>query len=70
MPDRSYSVSDIQDYFDYIIKIHETVADNPPVQIYTNKINNRIVLKLELLSSETIKFLGKTKKDVDQIRTC
>ena len=36
-PDGSYSVSDIQDYFEYIIKKHETVADNPPVQIYVNK---------------------------------
>ena len=45
LPDRSYSISDIQDYFEYIIKIHETIADNPPVQIYVNKIKNRIVLK-------------------------
>ena len=28
----SYSVSDIQDYFEYIIKKHETIADNPPVK--------------------------------------
>ena len=28
LPDRSYSVSDIQDYFEYIIKKHETIADN------------------------------------------
>ena len=54
--DGSYSVSDIQDYFEYIIKKHETMADNPPVQIYVNKIKNSIVLKiktgykLELLS--------------------
>ena len=33
LPDGSYSVSDIQDYFEYIIKKHETTADNPPVQI-------------------------------------
>ena len=38
LPGRSYSVSDIQDYFKYIIKKHETIADNPPVQIYVNKI--------------------------------
>ena len=30
LPDGSYSVSDIQDYFEYIIKRHETIADNPP----------------------------------------
>ena len=37
LSDGSYSVSDIQDYFEYIIKKHETIADNPPVQIYVNK---------------------------------
>ena len=35
--DRSYSVSDIQDYFDYIIKKHETVADYASIMIYVNK---------------------------------
>ena len=30
LPDRSYSVSDILDYFDYIIKNHKTLTDNPP----------------------------------------
>ena len=29
LPDGSYSVSDIQDYFQYIFKKHKTVADNP-----------------------------------------
>ena len=37
LPDVSYFVSDIQDYFEYIIKKRETIADNPPVQIYVNK---------------------------------
>ena len=37
LPDGSYSVSDIQDCFEYIIKKHEIIADNPPVQIYVNK---------------------------------
>ena len=31
LPDGLNSVSDIQDYFEYIIKKHETIADNPPV---------------------------------------
>ena len=67
-PDGSYSVSDIQDYFEYIIKKHETIADNPPVQIYANKITNRTVFKiktgykLELLSDETMQLLGSSKK--------
>ena len=38
LPDGSYSVSDIPDYFEYIIKKHETIVDNPNVQIYVNKI--------------------------------
>ena len=41
LPGGSYSVSDIQDYFEYIIKKHETIADNPPVQIYLNKIKKQ-----------------------------
>ena len=32
LPDGSYSVSDIQNYFEYIIKKHETIADNTPVK--------------------------------------
>ena len=72
LPDGSYSVSDIQDYFECIIKKHETIADNPPAQIYVNKIKNRIVseiktgYKLELLTEETMQLLGSLKKDVDQ----
>ena len=72
LPDGSYSVSDIQDYLEYIIKKHETIAKSYPVQIYVNKIKNRVVLKikagykLELLSTETMKVLGNTRKDVHQ----
>ena len=47
LSDGSYSVSDIQDYFEYIIKKHETFADNPPEHIYVNKIKNRIVFKIK-----------------------
>ena len=68
LPDGSYSVSNIQDYFEYILKKHGEDVDKPPVQIYVNKIENRITLKikngysLELLSSETMKLLGSTEK--------
>ena len=34
LPDESYSLSDIQDCFKYVIKNHETVTDNPPIKIY------------------------------------
>ena len=72
MSDGSYWISNIQDYFEFIIKKHETLTENSPVQIYINRIKSRIVFKiktgykLELLSSETMKLLGSTKKDVDQ----
>ena len=47
LSDGSYSIADIQDYFEYIIKKHETIADNPRVQIYVNKLKNRIVFKIK-----------------------
>ena len=45
LPDESYSVLDIQDYFEYIVKKHEAVAENRPIRIYTNKIKNCVVIK-------------------------
>ena len=71
LPDGSYSIADIQDYFDFIIRKHETLTENRPIQIYPNTSKNRIVFKikagykLELLTPETMKLLGSTKKDVD-----
>ena len=38
LPDGSYSIADIQDYFEFIIKKYETLSENPAVQIYPNKI--------------------------------
>ena len=32
LPDDSYSIVDIQDYFEFIIKRHETLTENKPVQ--------------------------------------
>ena len=72
LPDGSYYVSNIQDYFEYIIKKHEIVADNPLVQTYVNNIKIRIIFKiktgykLELLTKETMQLLGSSKKDIDQ----
>ena len=71
LPDGFYSVDDIQDYFEFIIKKHETLTANLPVEIYPNKIKNRIVFKiktghkLDLLTPKTMRLLGSTKKDVD-----
>ena len=70
LPDGSYSVSDIQDYFKYIMKKHGEDIDKPSVMIYVNKIENRVTFKikngysLELLSSETMKLLGSTENEI------
>ena len=72
LPDGSYSNSDIQDYFKFIIKKHKILRENLSIQIYPNKIKNRIIFnvktsyKLELLSPETMKLLESTKKDIDK----
>ena len=43
LPDGSYPVSVIQDYFEYILKKHETVTDNLSIMIYVNKMEkNRL----------------------------
>ena len=68
--DGSYSVSDIQDYFEYIwITLREN-TDNPSIRIYVNKIKNRITFKiktgycLELLFPEKMKLFGSTKSKI------
>ena len=38
----SYSVSDIQDYIEYIIKKHETLTTILPIHVYNNRINKRL----------------------------
>ena len=68
LPDGSYSIDGIQDYFEFIIKKHETLNVDLTIEIYTNKIKNRVLFKiktgykLELLTSETMRLLGSTKK--------
>ena len=47
LPDGSYSIADIQDNFEIIIRKHETLTENPPIQIYPDKIKNRIVFKIK-----------------------
>ena len=72
LPDGSNSVSDIQDYSEYILQEHETIADNPPVLINVNKIKNRIIFKiksgykLEFLTEETMKLLGSLRNVIDK----
>ena len=70
LPDGSYSVSDIQDYFEYILKKHSESVDNPSIRMYINRIENRITFKikngyyLELLTPETMKLLGGTESKI------
>ena len=70
LPDGTYSVSDIQDYFEYIMKKHDEDIDKPSVMIYVNKIENRVTIKikngysLELLTKETMKLLGSTQNKI------
>ena len=70
LTDGSYSIADIQGYFEFIIKKHKSLTENPSIQIYLNKIKNRIIFKiktshkLELLTPETMKLLGSTKNVV------
>ena len=70
LPDGSYSVSDIQDYLECILKKHGENTDKPSIQIYVNKIENRITFKikdgysLELLSRETMKLLGSAENKI------
>ena len=70
LPGGSYSVSDIQDYFEYILRKHGENTDTSSVQIYVNKIKNRVTFKikngysLETLMPETMKLLGSTKNNI------
>ena len=60
-------MSDIQDYFKYVLKKHGENVNKPSIHIYVNKIKNRITFKikdwytLELLTPEAMKLLGSTK---------
>ena len=70
LPDGSYSISDIQDYFEYILKKYSENVDDCLIKIYVNKIENRVTFKikngyyLELLTPETMKLLGSTESKI------
>ena len=72
MPDGSYSVSDIQEYFEYILKKHGESIDNLLVKIYVNKIEKRIRFRIknwysvEHSTPETMKLLGSTEKKINK----
>ena len=66
LPDGAYSVSGIQDYFEYISRKHNEKIDNPSIRIYVKKIEKTITFKiktryqLEFLTPETMKLVGST----------
>ena len=67
LPDGSYSIAYIQDYFEFVTKKHETLTENPPVQIYPNRIKNIIVFKIKsgyfrIVNSWNNKIVRKYKK--------
>ena len=70
LPDGSYSISDIQDYFEYIFKKRSENVNNPSIKIYVNKIENAVTFKikkayyLELLTPKTMKLLGSTESKI------
>ena len=70
LPDESYSISDILNYFEYILKNHNESIDNSSIRIYVNKIENRITFKIkkeyyvELLTPEKMKLTGNTENKI------
>ena len=70
LPDGSDSISDIQDYFENILKKHSESVDDPPIEIFVSKNENRITFKikngyyLELLTPESLKLLGSTESKI------
>ena len=70
LPNESYSVSDIQDYFESILEKHGEDIDEASVQIYVNKTENKITFEVregysfELLTPETMKLLESTKNKI------
>ena len=67
LPDGSNSISNIQDYFEYILKKHGENTDKLSIQIYVNKIENRATFKvkngysLELLTLKQWNYLEALK---------
>ena len=70
LPDGSYSISDIQDYFEYMLKKHWEKAVNPAIKRYVSKVESTITFEikkgyyLEHLTPETMKLLGRTKSKI------
>ena len=70
LPDRSYSISNIWDYLEYILKKHGEKTVNPSIRIYINKIKSRITFKIKIgyyiepLTPKILKSLGSAKSKI------
>ena len=70
LADGSYSISDIQDYFEYILRKHSESVGDPPIKSFVSTNENRVTFKikngyyLELLTPETIKLFGSTESKI------
>ena len=67
LPDGSYSISDIRDYFKYILTKYSEIVDNALIKMYVNEIENRVIFKnrnLDLLTPETMILLGSTESKI------
>ena len=68
----THSISDNQDYFEYIVKKHGEKTVNPSIRIYINKTEDRITFKIktgyyiEFLTPETMKLLESTKSKITE----
>ena len=65
----NYQIDHIQ-YFEAVLKKHGESVDNPSIEIYLSKIENRVAFKikngyyLELLTPETMKLLGSAESKI------
>lgn len=72
LPDGSYTVADINDYFQFIIKKHTNEEDG--LKVYINKIQNRITFKLKtgwsltLMTQQTQTLMGSKEKTINSSR--
>ena len=70
LPDGLYFISDMQDYFEYILRNHLEKTVNPSMRIYKKKKEKRLMFKiktgyyLERLTPETMKLFGSTKSKI------
>ena len=67
-------MSDIQDYIEYIIKKYKILKEIPSINVYINRISNRLVFKIkdrykpELQTPETMKLFASAKKLIDKTK--